>query len=224
MNERLIQILLDSFTKILIPGITVTVPLTVLSFSFALIIATVIALIQYANVPVLKQLARFYIWIIRGTPLIVQLFVVFFGLPSVGVIIKAFPAALLVFSLNEGAYCAETIRGALEAVPVGQLEAGYCVGMNFLQTMWRIVLPQAMRTAFPGLSNSLISLLKDTSLASTITVSEMFMATQRINGRVYEAMGLYLEVGFMYLMFSTFLTWLQHVIEKKLNAYTVKEA
>lgn len=223
MSERLWGILVDSFTKILIPGITVTIPLTVLSFIFALVIATIVALIQYANIPVLKQIARLYIWVIRGTPLLVQLFVVFFGLPSVGVLIDAFPAALLVFSINEGAYCAETIRGALESVPVGQLEAGYCVGMNFLQTMWRIVLPQAMRTAFPGLSNSLISLLKDTSLASTITVSEMFMQTQRINGRVYEAMGLYLEVALIYLIFSTALTWLQHYIEKRLNAYAEKK-
>lgn len=223
MSERLWGILVDSFTKILIPGITVTIPLTALSFIFALVIATIVALIQYANIPVLKQIARLYIWVIRGTPLLVQLFVVFFGLPSVGVLIDAFPAALLVFSINEGAYCAETIRGALESVPVGQLEAGYCVGMNFLQTMWRIVLPQAMRTAFPGLSNSLISLLKDTSLASTITVSEMFMQTQRINGRVYEAMGLYLEVALIYLIFSTALTWLQHYIEKRLNAYAEKK-
>ena len=128
-----------------------------------------------------------------------------------------FPAAVLVFSINEGAYCAETIRAALEAVPVGQMEAGYCVGMNYLQIMWRIVLPQAMRTAFPPLSNSLISMVKDTSLAANITVTEMFMVTQRIVARTYEPLALYLEVGLIYLIFSTVLTWLQRIGERHLN-------
>ena len=116
------------------------------------------------------------------------------------------------------AYCAETIRAALESVPAGQMEAGYCVGMTYLQTMRRIVLPQALRTAFPPLFNSLISLLKDTSLAANITVTEMFMATQRIVARTYESLPLYLEVAFIYLMFSTILTQVQRWGEKKLNA------
>ena len=168
--------------------------------------------------PVLQRLARFYIWVIRGTPVLVQLFVVFYGLPGVGILIEPFPAAVLVFSINEGAYCAETIRAALESVPAGQMEAGYCVGMTYLQTMRRIVLPQALRTAFPPLFNSLISLLKDTSLAANITVTEMFMATQRIVARTYESLPLYLEVAFIYLMFSTILTQVQRWGEKKLNA------
>ena len=86
---------------------------------------------------------------------------------------------------------AETMRGALEAVPKGQMEAGYCVGMTYLQIMWHIILPQAFRTAFPALSNSLISMVKGTSLAATITVMEMFRQAQVINGRVYESLGLY---------------------------------
>ncbi len=126
---------------------------------------------------------------------------------------------MIVFSINEGAYCAETMRAALEAVPAGQMEAGYCVGMNYLQIMRRIVLPQALRTAFPPLSNSLIAMVKDTSLAANITVMEMFMATQRIVARTYEPLVLYIEVGLIYLLFSTVLTRLQRVGEKKLNAY-----
>ena len=218
MSERLWGILVDSFGKILLPGLTVTIPLTVISFTLALIIAVVVALVQFAHVPVLQRLARFYIWVIRGTPVLVQLFVVFYGLPGVGILIEPFPAAVLVFSINEGAYCAETIRAALESVPAGQMEAGYCVGMTYLQTMHRIVLPQALRTAFPPLFNSLISLLKDTSLAANITVTEMFMATQRIVARTYESLPLYLEVAFIYLMFSTILTQVQRWGEKKLNA------
>ena len=188
-----------------------------------MVIAVVVALVQYAKVPVLTPLARFYIWIIRGTPLLVQLFVVFYGLPDVGINLDPFPAAIIVFSINEGAYCAETMRAALESVPIGQIEAGYCVGLSYLQIMRRIVLPQALRTAFPPLSNSLISMVKDTSLASNITVMEMFMATQRIAARTYEMLPLYIELGLIYLLFSTVLTKLQRVGEKRLASYGRKE-
>lgn len=146
-----------------------------------------------------------------------QLFVVFYGMPRIGVTIDPFPAAVIVFSLNEGAYCAEIVRAALESVPRGQLEAGYCVGMSYLQIMRRIILPQAMRTAFPSLSNSLIAMVKDTSLAANITVTEMFMVTQRIVARTYEPLVLYIEVGLIYLLFSTVLTRLQSAGEKKLR-------
>ena len=219
MNPDILKLLIDSFMKILMPGLLVTIPLTVIAFSFAMIIAIILAMVQVADVPVLRQFARFYIWVIRGTPLLVQLYVVFFGLPSVGVRINAFPAAVLVFSINEGAYCAETMRAAIESVPAGQMEAGYCVGMNYYQIMTRIVLPQAFRTAFPPLFNSLIGMVKDTSLAANITVAEMFFATQRIAGRTYQFMALYLELAFIYLMFSTVLTRVQAWGEKRLNSY-----
>ena len=223
MNEELWSLLADSFWKILLPGLTMTIPLTVIAFSLALVIAVAMAMIQFANVKVLKQLARFYIWIFRGTPLLVQLFVVFYGLPNVGILIEPFPAAVLVFSLNEGAYCAESIRAALEAVPAGQMEAGYCAGMSYMQIMRRIVLPQAMRTAFPPLSNSLIAMVKDTSLAANITVTEMFMVTQRIVARTYEPLVLYIEVGLIYLLFSTVLTGLQRAGEKRLATHKRRE-
>ena len=222
MSERLWNILLDSFWKIFLPGLKVTIPLTVISFSIALVIATAMAMVQFANIKGLRQIARFYIWIFRGTPLLVQLFVVFYGLPRAGILIDPFPAAVLVFSLNEGAYSAETMRAALEAVPAGQLEAGYCVGMSYLQIMRRIILPQAMRTAFPPLSNSLIAMVKDTSLAANITVTEMFMVTQRIVARTHEPLARYIEVGLIYLLFSTVLTKLQGIGEKKLSTYQKK--
>ena len=223
ISERVWDILTDSFFKIFIPGITVTIPLTVISFTLAILIAVVTALIQFAQIRVLKQLARFYVWVIRGTPLLVQLFIVFYGLPGIGIVLAPFPAAVIVFSLNEGAYASETIRAALEAVPRGQMEAGYCVGMSYLQIMRRIVLPQAFRTAFPPLSNSLIGMVKDTSLAANITVAEMFMSTQRIVARTYEPLALYMEVGLIYLMFSTVLTKLQRMGERKLGAFERSE-
>lgn len=219
MSQRLIDILIDSFGKILLPGLTMTIPLTAISFAIGMVIAVVCALIQFAKIKILTPIIRFYIWIIRGTPLLVQLFIIFYGLPNVGIVLDAFPSAVIVFSLSTGAYCAETMRAALESVPKGQMEAGYCVGMNYLQIMWRIVLPQAFRTAFPPLSNSLISLVKDTSLAANITVVEMFMAAQRIVARTYEALALYIEVALIYLMFSTVLEQLQRIGERKLNTY-----
>lgn len=219
VSERWISIFLDSFWKILWPGLRLTIPLTAISFVLALIIAVITALIQFADVKVLKQIARLYVWIIRGTPVLVQLFVVFYGLPNVGILLDPFPAAVIVFSLNEGAYASETVRAALESVPKGQIEAGYCVGMSWLQIIRRIVLPQALRTAFPPLSNSLIGLLKETSLAANITVAEMFMSTQRIVARTYEPLLLYLEVGLIYLIFCTILTRLQRMGEKRLQTY-----
>ena len=217
MVNRVFELVTDSFFKILIPGITVTVPLTVLSFALALIIACSMALVQFFDIKIFRQAARLYIWIIRGTPLLVQLFIVFYGLPKVGLLIDPFPAAVLVFSVNEGAYCAETIRAALESVPKGQMEAGLCLGMNRMQTVRKVIFPQALRTAFPTLANSLIAMIKDTSLAANITVTEMFMAAQRIVARTYEPLILYIEVGFIYLMFCTVLTEVQSLGEKRLG-------
>lgn len=223
MDERIIGILQEALGKILIASVEVTIPLTVFGFALAMVVALFMALVQYANIKVLKQFARFYIWIFRGTPLLVQLFLAYFGLPKLGIVMDAFPCALLVLGLNEGAYCAETLRSALESVSEGQIEAGYCVGMNYIQIMWHVVLPQAFRTAFPPLSNSLISMLKDTSLAATITVADMFMAAQRVVGRTYEPLWVYSEVALVYLFMSTLLTILQHYGEKKLGSYTSKD-
>ena len=190
MDGRTIALLIDSFWQILLPGLTVTIPLTAISFLFGLIIALFTALVQIAHVRVLDQLARFYVWVIRGTPLLVQLFVIFYGLPSLGVTLDAFPSAIIVFSINTGAYAAETMRAAILSVPKGQMEAGYC---------------------------SLIGLLKDTSLASNITIMEMFMSAQRIAARTYDSFALYCEVALIYLLFCTILTKVQRICEKKLE-------
>ena len=216
LTNRTVSVLWEALPRILTAGLTMTIPLTLISFSLAMVIAVAVALVQYANVPVLRQIARFYIWVIRGTPLLVQLFIIFYGLP---IMLNAFPAAVIAFAFNEGAYCAETMRGALESVPQGQLEAGSCVGMTWWQIMRRIVLPQALRTAVPSLSNSLISMIKDTSLASNITVAELFMAGQRVAARTYIFLPIYCEVAVVYLLFCTIITKLQTLVERQLNAH-----
>jgi len=216
MSERLIGILVSSFTKILIPGIKVTIPLTLLSFAVSLVLGLILAIVQVANIKVLKQFSIIYIWIFRGTPLIVQLFIIFFGLPSLGIMIDAFPAAVLAFGLNLGAYNAEVFRSAINAIPEGQLEASYMIGLSYPQAMAKVILPQSFPIAFPSLFNNLISLLKDTSLAASITVVELFTAAQQIAARTYEPFALYLEAALIYLIFSTLLTMLQSYLEKKL--------
>lgn len=216
MTDRLIGILTTSFTQILIPGLKVTVPLTLASFALSLVIGLVLALVQIADIKVLKQISKLYIWIFRGTPLIVQLFIIFFGLPSIGIVLDAFPAAVIGFGMNLGAYNAEVFRSAILSVPKGQTEAAYLIGLKYPQILYRVVLPQSFPVAFPNLFNNLISLLKDTSLAASITVVELFTAAQRIAARTYEPFALYLEAAFIYLMFSTVLTLLQGYLEKKL--------
>ena len=223
IDQKTMELLVSSFPKILEYGVKVTLPLAVIAFILSTILAVFVAMIQYANVPVIRQICRLYIWIIRGTPLLVQLMVAFYGLPLLGIRSNPLVMAIIVFAINEGAYSAETMRAAMEAVPAGQLEAGYCVGMNYMQIMWHIILPQAFRTAFPSLFNALISMVKDTSLASSITVVEMFTRTKQIAGQSYNYLPLYIEVAFVYLLFCTILTFIQKKGEKILGSYGVRK-
>ena len=222
-NQKTMELLVSSFPKILEYGVKVTLPLAVIAFILSTVLAVFVAMIQYAEVPGLRQICRFYIWVIRGTPLLVQLMVAFYGLPLLGIHSNPLVMAIIVFSINEGAYSAETMRAAMEAVPAGQLEAGYCVGMNYMQIMWHIILPQAFRTAFPSLFNALISMVKDTSLASSITVVEMFTRTKQIAGQSYNYLPLYIEVALVYLLFCTVLTYIQKKGEKILGSYGVRK-
>ena len=222
-DQKTMELLVSSFPKILEYGVKVTLPLAVVAFLLSTVLAVIVAMIQFAKVPVLKPICRLYIWIIRGTPLLVQLMVAFYGLPLLGIHSNPFVMAVIVFSVNEGAYSAETMRAAMEAVPAGQLEAGYCVGMNYMQIMWHIILPQAFRTAFPPLFNSLIGMVKETSLASSITVVEMFTRTKQIAGQSYNYFPLYLEVAAIYLLFCTVLTFIQKKGEIMLGSYGVRK-
>ena len=219
MSTRVLEIITNSFPKILSLGLTVTIPLALLSFVLAFLISVLVAFINYAHIKALTGICRFYVWIVRGTPLLVQLYIFFYGLPSLGITLNPYVCAVLVLGLNEGAYMSETMRASLEAVPSGQMEAGYCVGMNYLDIMFRIILPQALRTAFPSLMNSLIALIKDSSMASTITVVEMFRQAQIVNGRVFQPFVLYLEAAVVYLLFCSVVSIIQKIVEKKLNFY-----
>src|SRR5471030_1111918 len=214
-----LQLMMDSFWRLFSAGLMFTLPLAILSFIGGLAVGFVLALVRlYAPQP-LKGVADFYVWVIRGTPLLVQLFLIFYGLPSAGITLDAFPAALIGFIMSVGAYSSEIIRGAILSVPKTQWEAAYAIGMSSNQAMRRVILPQSVFVSLPPLANSFTSLIKDTSLAAVITVPEMFLAAQRIVSVTYEPLILYIEAAFIYLMFSTVLSKLQVRLESYFRRY-----
>lgn len=213
------QLFLDSFWPIVLGGVSGTVPLALASFVIGLVLALGVALLRLAKNRVLSGIARFYVSVIRGTPLLVQLFVIFYGLPSLGLTIDPWPSAIIAFSLNVGGYAAEIIRAAILSVPKGQWEAGYTIGMSHATTLCRVILPQAARVSVPPLSNTFISLVKDTSLASLILVTELFREAQQIAAFSQEFMLLYLEAALVYWIFCLGLSSGQSLIEKRLDRY-----
>ncbi|PTT44651.1 cysteine ABC transporter permease [Aeromonas sp. HMWF016] len=218
-----LQLMIDSFWPLLSAGLIFTVPLTLITFVLGILLGLLVALARlYGSTP-LVALVRFYVWLIRGTPLLVQLFLIFYGLPSAGIVLDAFTAAVIGFTLNIGAYSSEIIRATLAAIPKGQWEAAYSIGMNWPQVMWRVILPQAARIAVPPLSNTFISLVKDTSLAAAVTVPELFQAAQRLASVTYEPLILYSETALIYLMFSSVLSTLQDRLERKLTHKETRE-
>lgn len=211
-----LQLMIDSFWPLLSAGLCFTVPLTLITFVLGVLLGFVSALIRLYGPKPLIWLVRFYVWLFRGTPLMVQLFLIFYGLPSVGIVLDAFTAAVIGFTLNVGAYTSEVIRATLASVSQGQWEASYSMGMSWTQALRRIILPQAFRIAVPPLSNNFIALVKDTSLAAALTVPELFQAAQRIAAVTYEPLILYTETALIYLVFSSVLSSLQERVERHL--------
>jgi cystine transport system permease protein len=200
-------------------AITKTIPLTILSFIIGLAIALVVALARMSPNAVLNGVARFYISIIRGTPLLVQLFIVFFALPELNIKIDPFPAAVIAFSLNVGGYAAEIIRSAILSIPKGQWEAAQTIGHGYVGTLRRIIIPQAARVAVPPLSNTLISLVKDTSLASTILVTELLRTAQIAAAPTFEFFALYGTAAIYYWVICLALSFLQSRTERRLERH-----
>jgi len=221
-SERIIGILSDSFFPLLKAGLAFTIPLTIIVFILGLILAFFTALARLSSFKPLVALAKFYVWIFRGTPLLVQLFILFYGLPSLGITLDPFTAAVIGFTLNKGAYSSEIIRAAILSIQKGQWEAAYSLGMTKSQAMRRVILPQAVRVSIPPLGNSFISLVKDTSLAATITVTEMFQKGQQIAAVTYEPLWIYIEVAVIYLLFSTILSFAQAKLEHRYDRTVAK--
>ncbi|WP_020557958.1 amino acid ABC transporter permease [Thiofilum flexile] len=219
MDDRLVDILTNALIPFALAAIEVTIPLAIISFILGLLLAFFTALARLSANPFAKRGAQFYVWIIRGTPLLVQLFIIFYGLPSLGITLNAYVAAIIAFSLSVGAYGSEIIRSAIESIPKEQWEAGETIGMTYAQIMRRIILPQAARVSTPPLFSTFISLVKDTSLAATVTVVELFRRAQQEAATTYEPLWLYIEAALIYLLICTVLSYYQRKTENYFNRF-----
>jgi L-cystine transport system permease protein len=206
----------------LVATVTQTLPLTAISFVVGLVLALFLALARISKIRPLSLLARGYISVIRGTPLLVQLFIVFYALPQLNIVIDPFPAAVIAFSLNVGGYAAEVVRAAILSIPKGQWEAAQTIGMGYSKTLQRVILPQAARTAVPPLSNTLISLVKDTSLASTILVTELLRVAQLAAAPTFDFFALYGVAAVYYWVICFVLSFGQIRLETRLERYVAR--
>ena len=198
-----------------------TLPLTAISFVAGLVVALVAALARLSSNRLLQAPARLYISVVRGTPLLVQLFIAFYGLPQIGIRLPGFLAACVVLSLNVGGYAAEIIRASILSVPRGQFEAATTIGMGYAQNLRRIVLPQALRIAVPPLSNTLLSLVKDTSLVSVVLVTEVFRVAQTRAAASFDYLPLYTFAAFYFWVIYFVLSQLQRRLESRLERFAV---
>ena len=224
MTETRADMIVSAFLPMVKAGFMVSLPLAVASFLIGMVIAIAVALVRIMPSggivrKILLKLVETYISIIRGTPLLVQLVIVFYGLPSVGIFIDPIPAAIIGFSLNVGAYASETIRAAILSVPKGQWEASYAIGMNYTQAFVRTIMPQALRISVPSLSNTFISTVKDTSLASLVWIAELFRVAQNITAENYEFILIYSEAALIYWVFCFVLSMGQTRLEKRLSRH-----
>jgi len=213
------DLILSSFGPLALETIRGTVPLALVTFVLGLVIALGIALMRLYGNRLVAAIARFYISVVRGTPLLVQLFVIFYGLPAIGVVLPPWPSAVIALSVNVGGYAAEIIRASILSVPRGQWEAGHTIGMSRAMTLRRVIVPQAARVSVPPLSNTFISLVKDTSLTSTILVTELFRQSQQIAAVTGEFMLLYLEAALIYWLVCLVLSFAQTRLERRLDRY-----
>ncbi|MGC3501205.1 amino acid ABC transporter permease [Pseudomonas aeruginosa] len=202
----------------LLQGAMYTVLFAAVSMVLGLILGFSVAVVRVTKVPVVSQIAAFYVSAFRGTPLLVQIFVLYYGLPSVGIEFTPVTAGILALTLNVAAYLSESMRGAILGIDKGQWEAGLSVGLTWGQTLWNIITPQALRLAVPSLSNSLISLIKDTSLISVITVTELMLATKEVIAETFQPLPLYLAAAGIYWLLSALFERVQKALENRLTA------
>ncbi|MHC5350648.1 cystine ABC transporter permease [Metapseudomonas furukawaii] len=218
MIEASLQLALDS-APFLLKGAVYTVVLSLGGMFFGLLLGFLLALARLYGFTPLRWLARVYVSFFRGTPLLVQLFMIYYGLPQLGIQLEPLPAALIGFSLNMAAYTSEILRAAIASIDKGQWEAAASIGMSRSQTLVRAILPQAARTALPPLGNSFISLVKDTALAATIQVPELFRQAQLITARTFEIFTLYLAAALIYWVLATVLSHFQTRLEARVNRH-----
>lgn len=162
-----------------------------------------------------RALAATYIYVIRGTPLLIQLFLIYFGLPSLGINLPAFTAGVIGLSINSSGYVGEIVRGGIEAVPKGQWEASRMLGLSYLQSMCKIILPQAIRNMLPAIGNEFVTLIKESSLLSTLAITELTMAGQQVRSVTYASFETFIAVGVVYLCLTSFTSLALQLIERR---------
>ncbi|MDR7074259.1 amino acid ABC transporter permease [Fictibacillus barbaricus] len=212
---HILDVLVDSY-PLFMKGLWLTLRLTVVSILIGTVIGLIFALFKISGIKILNWISNIYIAIIRGTPLIVQIFIFYFGLAQLG--IPAFWCAVYGLAMHNGAYIAEIFRGSIQSIDKGQMEAGRSLGMPYGLTMRRIILPQAFKRALPPLGNQFIIGLKDSSLASFIALTELFNVATTQGSRTFDEMTYLIIVGMYYLVLVLLFTLLVNLLEKKLSA------
>lgn len=209
--------LVTKFIPFMLKATIVTLELSVVSIFIGLILGLFIALMKISSIKVLSLIADFYLWIIRGTPMLVQLFIVYFGLPQIGIELSPFVSSVIALGINSAAYIAEIYRGGIQSIPRGQVEAAESLGMKYPTIMKKIILPQAIRVSVPSLGNQAIMMLKDSSLASLVTVSELMMVSQRFASTNFAFIEFYVAAAGFYLIMTTLFTFILNKVEVRMS-------
>ncbi|NYE59720.1 cystine transport system permease protein [Duganella sp. 1224] len=209
--------LLREAAPVMLRGAGYTVLFALAAMVGGLLIGFPVAVLRMLPYRLLAWPAGIYVSLMRGTPLLVQMFILYYGLPSVGIEFAPVTAGILALSLNAGAFLSESLRGAIGAVSKGQWAASYSLGLGYWSTLYYVVLPQALRVAVPAMSNTLISLIKDTSLVSVITLTELMLATKEVISTTFQPLPLYLAAAAIYWLLSLLFEALQRRAEQRLN-------
>jgi polar amino acid transport system permease protein len=204
---------------ILLKGSVMTIELTVITLCLGTILGILLALLRISKNKVFNVISGFYIWVFRGTPLLLQLFFFYYGLPFIGVTLSPFGAAILGLGLNCSAYMSEIIRGGIISIDVGQFEASKALGFTYFDTMQKVILPQTFKVIIPPVGNEFIAMLKDTSLVSTIAMVELMRSAQQMYATTFKPIEIFLVAGILYLLLTTVFTGVFSVFEKKLSVY-----
>jgi len=209
--------LLQEAAPAMLRGAGTTLMLALAAMLGGLLLGFPAAIMRIVPWRMLRWPATLYVSLMRGTPLLVQMFVIYYGLPSVGIEFTPVTAGILALSLNAGAYLSESLRGAIGSVSRGQWAASYSLGLGYWRTLYHVVLPQALRIAVPSMSNTLISLIKDTSLVSVITLTELMLSTKEVIATTFRPLPLYLGAAAIYWMLSLAFEAVQRRAERRLN-------
>ncbi|MCG8707835.1 amino acid ABC transporter permease [Brenneria sp. 4F2] len=209
------SLIYDNYAAI-VEGIGITLLVTLLAFIFALTLGVLVGVLR-SNKGIIESILSLYVSFFRGTPLLIQLFIIYYGLPSIGVNMERYPAAIIALGLNSAAYISEIIRGGLKSVGKGQIDAAWMLGLNRVETTFFIVIPQALRVSLPALVNTFTLILKDSSLISVLSIMELTRVGQLIYTRTYKPLEVYVMVALIYYLLVMSVVVLSKRLENKMN-------